>query len=143
MASGPDDAQRLRAAGLRVTQPRVAVMDAVRANPHADTETIVSALPSVSRQAIYDVLDALSTAGLVRRIQPAGHVARYESRIGDNHHHIVCRTCGLIADTDCTVGDAPCLTASHDHGFELDEAEVVFWGTCPECAASSKTRSQP
>ncbi|WP_072803755.1 Fur family transcriptional regulator [Rhodococcoides yunnanense] len=145
MTSGPGNAERLRAVGLRVTQPRVAVMDAVRANPHADTETIAGAvragLPTVSRQTIYDVLDALSRVGLLRRIQPAGHLVRYESRTGDNHHHIICRTCGLIADADCAVGEAPCLTASHDHGFELDEAEVIFWGTCPECAASTKTRS--
>jgi Fur family transcriptional regulator, stress-responsive regulator len=118
-------------------------MDAVRANPHADTETIASFVPTVSRQAIYDVLDALSTAGLLRRIQPAGHLARYESRIGDNHHHIVCRTCGLIADAECATGDTPCLTASDDLGFELDEAEVIFWGTCPKCVSPTETRSHP
>ncbi|MBY6412277.1 transcriptional repressor [Rhodococcus sp. BP-252] len=143
MASASDTAARLRAAGLRVTQPRIAVMDAVRANPHADTETIASVVPNTSRQAVYDVLDALSTAGLLRRIQPAGHRARYESRIGDNHHHIVCRTCGLIADAECATGETPCLTASDDHGFALDEAEVIFWGTCPKCAAPTETRSHP
>jgi len=124
-------------ADLRVTRPRTAVLEAVQANPHADTEAIFGAvraqLPEVSRQAVYDVLAALTTAGLVRRIQPSGHVARYESRVGDNHHHIVCRSCGAVADVDCAVGEAPCLTASDDHGFSIDEAEVVYWGLCPGC----------
>jgi Fur family ferric uptake transcriptional regulator len=129
----------LRGAALRVTRPRVAVLTAVHANPHADTETILGAaradLGEVSHQAIYDVLKVLTTAGLVRRIQPAGHVARYESRIGDNHHHVVCRSCGVIADADCAIGDAPCLTASDDHGFTIDEAEVIYWGQCSDCSA--------
>ncbi len=116
----PDLADQLRAADLRVTRPRVAVLEAVQANPHADTETIFSAvrggLPEVSRQAVYDVLHALTAAGLVRRIQPSGLVARYESRVGDNHHHVVCRVCGVIGDVDCAVGDVPCLTPSDDDG---------------------------
>lgn len=139
MAIAPGNAQRLRAAGLRVTQPRMVVMDAVQLHPHAHTDSIYTlartVLPSVSRQAVYDVLDALTTVGLVRRIQPAGHVARYEMRVGDNHHHIVCRGCGLIADADCAVGEAPCLSPSHNDGFVVDEAEVIYWGSCPECAS--------
>ena len=131
-------------ADLRVTRPRLAVLEAVYAQPHADTETIFSAvrsdLPEVSRQAVYDVLGALTTVGLVRRIQPSGLVARYESRVGDNHHHVVCRTCGVIADIDCSVGDAPCLTPSDENGvldgFVLDEAEVVYWGLCPACSTA-------
>lgn len=125
-----------------MTRPRVAVLEVVDANPHADTETIFSAvrvgLPDVSRQAVYDVLNALTTVGLVRRIQPLGMVARYESRVGDNHHHVVCRSCGIIADIDCAVGDAPCLTPSDDDnvldGFVLDEAEVIYWGLCADCS---------
>jgi Fur family transcriptional regulator, stress-responsive regulator len=131
-------------ADLRVTRPRLAVLEAVHAQPHADTETIFAAvrsgLPEVSRQAVYDVLGALTTVGLVRRIQPSGLVARYESRVGDNHHHVVCRTCGVIADIDCAVGDAPCLTPSDDNnvldGYVLDEAEVVYWGLCPDCSTA-------
>jgi Fur family ferric uptake transcriptional regulator len=132
----------LRGAELRVTRPRVAVLGAVHAHPHADTESIIGAvredLPEVSHQAVYDSLHTLTAAGLVRRIQPAGSVARYEARIGDNHHHLVCRSCGTVADVDCAVGAAPCLHASDDHGFTIDEAEVVFWGLCPAC---SPTRS--
>nr|WP_202422089.1 Fur family transcriptional regulator [Gordonia sp. SID5947] len=137
----------MRDADLRVTRPRVAVLEAVCASPHADTETIVGAvragLPDVSRQAVYDILRALTTAGLVRRIQPSGHVARYESRVGDNHHHVVCRSCGIIADVDCAVGEAPCLTPSDHQGFVLDEAEVIYWGLCAECAASPTSGSRP
>jgi Fur family ferric uptake transcriptional regulator len=132
----------LRGADLRVTRPRLAVLAAVREHPHADTDSIIGAvrdeLPGVSHQAVYDVLRALSTAGLVRRIQPAGSVARYEARVGDNHHHVVCRVCGTIADVDCAVGHTPCLTASDDHGFAIDEAEVTYWGLCPECAAATR-----
>jgi Fur family ferric uptake transcriptional regulator len=142
MATSPDNADRLRSADLRVTRPRVTVLEVVDQHPHADTDTIISAvrsvLPTVSRQAVYDVLGALTTARLVRRIQPAGHVARYESRVGDNHHHVVCRACGVIADADCAVGEAPCLNASDDHGFVLDEAEVIYWGLCPSCADATK-----
>jgi Fur family transcriptional regulator, stress-responsive regulator len=147
MPSTSDYADRLRAVELRVTRPRVAVMEAVHSHPHADTETIFGAvragLPDVSRQAVYDVLSALTAVGLVRRIQPSGSVARYESRIGDNHHHAVCRSCGVIADVDCAVGEAPCLTASDHNGFEIDEAEVIYWGLCPDCSASQVSRSHP
>jgi Fur family ferric uptake transcriptional regulator len=130
----------LRDVGLRVTRPRVAVLSAVRERPHADTESIIGAvranLGEVSHQAVYDVLRALTVAGLVRRIQPAGSVARYESRVGDNHHHAVCRRCGAITDVDCAVGAAPCLTASGGHGFAVDEAEVIYWGLCPGCSTA-------
>ncbi|HUE34250.1 MAG TPA: Fur family transcriptional regulator [Mycobacterium sp.] len=144
MSSTADYAEQLRVADLRVTRPRVAVLEAVHAHAHADTETIFSAvrlgLPDVSRQAVYDVLNALTSAGLVRRIQPLGLVARYESRVGDNHHHKVCRSCGVIADVDCAVGEAPCLTPSDDDnvldGFVLDEAEVIYWGLCPDCSTA-------
>jgi Fe2+ or Zn2+ uptake regulation protein len=145
VASTSDYAEQLRMADLRVTRPRVAVLEAVHANPHADTETIYGAartgLPEVSRQTVYDVLNALTTVGLVRRIQPSGSVARYESRVGDNHHHIVCRSCGVIADVDCAVGEAPCLTASDHNGFLLDEAEVIYWGLCPDCSTSHTSGS--
>ena len=131
--------RRLRGASLRVTAPRLAVLAAVDAHPHADTDSVIGAvrteLPAVSHQAVYDVLRALTAAGLVRRIQPSGSVARYEARVGDNHHHVVCRSCGTIADVDCAVGEAPCLAASEDRGFVIDEAEVTYWGLCRECAA--------
>jgi Fur family ferric uptake transcriptional regulator len=132
----------LRDVGLRVTKPRVAVLTAVYDHPHADTDSLREAtrqqLPTVSHQTVYDVLRALSVAGLLRRIEPAGSVARYEARVGDNHHHLVCRSCGDIVDVDCAVGETPCLTASEDHGYEIDEAEVVYWGQCPRCAASDE-----
>jgi Fur family transcriptional regulator, stress-responsive regulator len=147
VSSTSDYAEQLRAAELRVTRPRVAVMEAVHAHPHADTETIFGAvragLPEVSRQAVYDVLNALTAVGLVRRIQPSGSVARYESRIDDNHHHVVCRSCGVIADVDCAVGEAPCLAASEDNGFAIDEAEVIYWGLCSDCSTTEASRSQP
>ncbi len=131
----------LRGVSLRVTRPRVAVLSAVHDHPHADTDSIIGAvrehLGKVSHQAVYDVLGALTAAGLVRRIQPRGTVARYESRVGDNHHHAVCRSCGAIADVDCVVGTAPCLTASDDSGFVIDEAEVIFWGLCRDCSTRS------
>jgi Fur family transcriptional regulator, stress-responsive regulator len=130
----------LRGAALRVTRPRLAVLTAVHEHPHADTDSIIRAvrreLGEVSRQAVYDVLRALTGAGLLRRIEPAGSVVRYESRVGDNHHHVVCRSCGDIADVDCAVGDTPCLTASDGHGYAIDEAEVVYWGLCPSCSTS-------
>jgi len=149
--SSPDYADQLRMADLRVTRPRLAVLEAVYAHPHADTESIFSAvrvsLPDVSRQAVYDVLAALSASGLIRRIQPSGSVSRYESRVGDNHHHVVCRSCGVIADVDCAVGDTPCLTPSDPDGsldgFVLDEAEVIYWGLCPDCSATQTSRSLP
>ncbi|KAA5830730.1 transcriptional repressor [Saccharopolyspora hirsuta] len=127
----------LREAALRVTRPRVAVLSAVHDHPHADTESIIGAvrevLPKVSHQAVYDVLRALTAAGLLRRIQPMGSLARYEARVGDNHHHLACRSCGVVADVDCAVGAAPCLTASDARGFTIDEAEVIYWGLCPDC----------
>lgn len=139
--SATDAEDLLRGADLRVTVPRVAVLTAVHARPHADTDAIIRAVRDdagdVSTQAVYDVLRALTTAGLVRRIEPAGSVARYESRVGDNHHHVVCRRCGAIADVDCTVGVAPCLEAVDDHGYRLDEAEVIYWGLCPVCLSST------
>jgi Fe2+ or Zn2+ uptake regulation protein len=132
--------QSLRAAGLRVTQQRVAVLDAVRRLPHADTDALISAVRAetgeISHQAVYDVLRALTEAGIVRKIQPLGHIARYESRVGDNHHHVVCRGCGAIADVDCAVGQTPCLTASDTRGFVVDEAEVIYWGRCPDCTTA-------
>ena len=133
----------LRGAALRVTRPRVAVLSAVHANPHADTDAIIRVvrddLGEVSHQAVYDVLRALTVAGLVRRIQPTGSLARYEARVGDNHHHVVCRSCGAIADVDCAVDATPCLTASDDHGFAIDEAEVTYWGVCPACSTLPTT----
>ena len=124
-----------------MTRPRVAVLTAVQDHPHADTDSIIGVvredLGEVSHQAVYDVLRAVTAAGLVRRVQPMGSVARYESRIGDNHHHVVCRSCGAIADVDCVVGYAPCLTAADDTEYEIDEAEVIFWGRCPECVAAA------
>jgi Fe2+ or Zn2+ uptake regulation protein len=155
VTSAPDYAEQLRLADLRVTRPRVAVLGTVCEHPHADTETIFDSvrigLPEVSRQTVYDVLAALTTVGLVRRIQPSGSVARYESRVGDNHHHVVCRSCGVIADVDCAVGDAPCLTPFDGaelqdgplDGFTIDEAEVIYWGRCPECSKSHASGSRP
>jgi len=143
VATTSDFQEMLRGAALRVTRPRVAVLSAVYAHPHADTDSIIGAvrgdLPKVSHQAVYDSLHALTEAGLVRRIQPSGSVARYESRVGDNHHHVVCRSCGAIADADCAVGEAPCLTASDDRGFSIDEAEVIYWGLCPECSTTQSS----
>ena len=137
MTSDPE--ARLRSVSLRVTRPRVAVLSALADHPHVDTDTVIQLvrdeLPTVSHQAVYDVLKALTEAGLIRRIQPMGATARYESRVGDNHHHIVCRGCGAIADVECAVGHTPCLTASDSHGFVVEEAEVVYWGTCPDCTA--------
>jgi Fur family ferric uptake transcriptional regulator len=134
----PTTAEELRGAGLRVTAARVALLDTVRAGDHLGVEAIASRVRDrvghISLQAVYEALHALTAAGLVRRIEPAGHPARFEGRVGDNHHHVVCRSCGAVADVDCAVGDAPCLTASDDHGFTIDEAEVVYWGTCPDCS---------
>ena len=135
-----DVEQLLRGAALRVTRPRVAVLTAVYEHPHADTDSIIGVaredLGEVSHQAVYDVLRALTAAGLVRRIQPSGSVARYESRVGDNHHHVVCRSCGFLADVDCAVGNTPCLTASDDHGFAIEQAEVTYWGLCLDCSTT-------
>jgi Fur family ferric uptake transcriptional regulator len=142
----PEFTTALRGADLRVTRPRLAVLAAVHGNPHLDTEAIIrlvrAELPTVSHQAVYDVLRALTASGLVQRIRTAGATARYEARVGDNHHHVVCRSCGAIADVDCAVGHTPCLTASDDHGFVVDEAEVVYWGTCPACT-TVRTTTEP
>lgn len=131
----------LRTAALRVTRPRLAVLRSLSRHPHADTASVLAAVrteqPAVSHQAVYDVLGALADSGLVRRIQPAGSVARYELRVGDNHHHVVCRSCGAVADVDCAVGQRPCLDASDAPGFVIDEAEVTYWGTCASCSAAS------
>jgi Fur family transcriptional regulator, stress-responsive regulator len=138
---GMTPAEELRGAGLRVTAARVALLDTVRAGDHLDVEAIASGVRDrvghVTLQAVYDALHALTAAGLVRRIEPADSPARFERRVGDNHHHVVCRSCGVIADVDCAVGEAPCLTASDHHGFAIDEAEVIYWGLCPDCAARS------
>ena len=146
----PDTAsleRSLRTAGLRVTRPRLAVLGAVHEHPHLDTRALIVAararLGSVSHQAVYDVLRALVGAGLVRSIEPQGSDARYEARVGDNHHHVVCRDCGAVADVDCTEGAAPCLTPSADNGFVIDEAEVLFWGRCPSCAAGRPPAPSP
>ena len=129
--------QQLRTRGLQVTAQRLAVMAAVTASPHATTEELTEVvrakIGSISRQAVYDTLDVFTDKGLTRRIQPSGSVARYEDRVGDNHHHLVCRGCGLVVDIDCAVGSTPCLTADDDHGFEIDEAEVVYRGRCSDC----------
>ncbi len=143
MPEPPRSEQLLRETGLRVTPPRVAVLDTVYDNPHADTFSITglvrAELGDVSPQTVYNALRALTEVGLIRHIQPPGSVARYESRVGDNHHHIVCRSCGAIADVDCAIGAAPCLTPSDDHGFSIDEAEVVYRGLCPDCSLASAT----
>jgi len=136
-----DFEQLIRGSGLRVTPPRMAVLSAVYEHPHADTNSVFGVvregLGEVSHQTVYNALSALTAAGLVRHIQPPGSAARYESRVGDNHHHIVCRSCGAIADVDCAVGEAPCLTPSDDHGYAIDEAEVTYRGLCPGCATAS------
>jgi Fe2+ or Zn2+ uptake regulation protein len=133
----PTAEELLRGQGLRVTRPRVAVLDVLTQGGHLEVEEVTrqvrDRLDSVSTQAVYDVLGALSRAGLARRIEPAGSPARYEARVGDNHHHIVCRSCGIIEDVDCMVGERPCLDPGAGHGFEVDEAEVTFWGLCPSC----------
>jgi Fur family transcriptional regulator, stress-responsive regulator len=136
----------LRGAGLRPTAIRLAVLDALQAMPHAGVHDIAvhvqSALGSASRQAVYDAVDQLQLAQLVRRIEPAGSPARYEVRVDDNHHHVVCRRCGSVADIDCAVGEAPCLEPSQTHGFDLDEAEITFWGVCPECREKTMADGQ-
>ena len=138
MPTASDFELKLRGAQLRVTRPRLSVLGAVHDHPHADTDAIIGAvradLGEVSHQAVYDVLRVLTAAGLVRRIQPTGSVARYETQVADNHHHLVCRSCSVIVDVECAVGLTPCLTAPDDHGFTIDEAEVVYWGLCPDCS---------
>jgi len=140
---GPDPIEQqsivkqLRSCDLQVTAQRLAVMEAVTASSHATTEELTEAvrgkIGSISRQAVYDTLGLFVDKGLIRRIQPTGSVARYEDRVGDNHHHLVCRSCGIVFDIDCAIGSTPCLTADDDHGFEIDEAEVIYWGRCPDC----------
>jgi Fur family transcriptional regulator, stress-responsive regulator len=131
----------LRAAGLRITSPRLAVLQALYDIPHATAEALAEgarrSLGSVSKQAVYDALEAFTEAGLVRRLEPAGSAVRYETRTGDNHHHLVCRACGLVADVDCVVAAAPCLTPSDELGFVIDEAEVFFWGYCAGCQSQT------
>jgi Fur family ferric uptake transcriptional regulator len=139
----PTTAEELRGAGLRVTAARVALLQTVRAGGHLGVEAIASGVRDrvghISLQAVYDALHALTTAGLVRRIEPPGSPARFEGRVGDNHHHLVCRSCGAVVDVDCAVGHAPCLTASDDRGFSIDEAEVIYWGLCPDCSTLRST----
>lgn len=141
-----DPRARLREAGLRVTAPRQAVLGVLAEFPHSTADAVATAvrgrLGSVSTQAVYDVLAACVDAGLVRRIEPAGSAARYETRTGDNHHHVVCRSCGATADVDCVAGARPCLSPVDDGGFVIDEAEVVFWGTCPACHRASGARPE-
>jgi len=136
----PTTAAELRGAGLRVTAARVALLETVRGGDHLGIEAIASGVRDrighVSLQAVYEALHALTAAGLVRRIEPAGSPPRFEGRVGDNHHHIVCRSCDVVADVDCAVGEAPCLTASEDHGFSIDEAEVIYRGLCPNCSTA-------
>ena len=132
-------AQQLRDSGVHVTAQRVAVLRVVAARPHVTAddvaESVRAELGTISLQAVYDGLSALVGAGLVRRIEPAGSPARFETRVRDNHHHLICRECGSMVDVDCAVGDTPCLTAADDFGFDIDEAEVVYWGHCPQCVA--------
>ena len=136
----PTSAEELRGAGLRVTAARVALLETVRQGDHLGIEAITAGVRArvghVSLQAVYEALHALTAVGLIRRIEPAGGQPRFEGRVGDNHHHVVCRSCGVVADVDCAVGEAPCLTASDDRGFAIDEAEVVYWGMCPECSTA-------
>ena len=136
----PATAAELRGAGLRVTAARVALLETVREGDHLGVEAIASGVRDrvghISLQAVYEALHALTTAGLVRRIEPPGSPARFEGRVGDNHHHLVCRSCGAVFDVDCAVGHAPCLTASDDRGFAIDEAEVIYWGLCPDCSTA-------
>jgi Fur family transcriptional regulator, stress-responsive regulator len=140
-----DPANLLRRHGLQVTAQRLAVLRAVSGRPHCTSEEVAAAvraeIGAISRQAVYDVLGLLAEKGLIRRIQPAGSPARYEDRIGDNHHHVICRKCGRTSDVDCAVGHAPCLTAADDSGFEIDEAEVIYWGLCPDCRRQAAATS--
>jgi Fur family transcriptional regulator, stress-responsive regulator len=142
-----EPAALLRQRGIQVTAQRLAVLRAVAHQPHVTADVVADAvraeIGAISLQSVYDALNVLVTEGLVRRIQPSGSPARFENRVGDNHHHLVCRDCGRVVDVDCAVGSAPCLTASDRKGYEIDEAEVVYWGRCPECAARSRTAGPP
>jgi Fur family ferric uptake transcriptional regulator len=143
----PDPAEVLRQRGIQVTAQRLAVLRAVSAHPHATAETLADAVRAelgvISLQAVYDALGVLAAEGLIRRIQPAGSPARFEARVGDNHHHLICRVCGRMVDVDCAVGSAPCLTPIDAGGYDIDEAEVIYWGRCPDCAAASTTPARP
>jgi Fe2+ or Zn2+ uptake regulation protein len=136
-----DPASLLREHGVQVTAQRLAVLRAVSSRPHCTADDVAedvrAEIGAISRQAVYDALGMLAEKGLIRRIQPAGSPARYEDRVGDNHHHMICRTCGKTVDVDCAVGDAPCLTPADNLGYQIDEAEVIYWGTCPECLAAT------
>jgi Fe2+ or Zn2+ uptake regulation protein len=136
-----DPSELLRKYGLQVTAQRIAVLRAVSRRPHATADDVAAEvrgeIGTISRQAVYDALGMLAEKGLIRRIQPAGSAARFEARVGDNHHHLICRTCGKTVDVDCAVGEAPCLTAAADSGYRIDEAEVIYWGACPECLAAA------
>ncbi|MEU0943236.1 Fur family transcriptional regulator [Streptomyces canus] len=139
----PNTADELRGAGLRVTAARVALLETVRAGDHLAADAIATGvrdrLGHISLQAVYEALHSLTAAGLLRRLEPPGSPARFEGRVGDNHHHLVCRSCGAVVDVDCAVGHAPCLTASDDRGFSIDEAEVIYWGLCPDCSPQRLT----
>lgn len=137
MRSDVDAPAALRAAGMRVTEPRVAVFGALAAHPHASADALLAAVPEISKQSVYNALSDFADAGLVRRIEPAGHPMLFELRINDNHHHLVCTRCGAVADVDCATGAAPCLTPSNAHGFSVHTAEVTYWGLCPACADSA------
>ncbi len=141
MAASPETAALLRQHGVQVTAQRLAVLRAVSKRPHSTAPEIGAVvraeIGTVSLQAVYDALGALTEKGIIRRIQPAGSPARYEDRVGDNHHHLICRTCGRMVDVDCAVGLAPCLTAADNSGYEIDEAEVIYWGRCPDCVAAT------
>ena len=142
MATSTDPADLLRQHGLQVTAQRLAVMRAVSGRPHGTAEDVAEAvragIGTISRQAVYDALGILSEKGMIRRIQPAGSPARYEDRVGDNHHHLICRSCGRMEDVDCAVGETPCLTAADDLGYDIDEAEVIYWGRCPTCISDTR-----
>lgn len=141
----PDPADLLRERGIQVTAQRLAVLRAVGAAPHVTADAVAEAVRSeigaISLQSVYDALNVLVAEGLIRRIQPSGSPARFENRVGDNHHHLICRVCGRVVDVDCAVGSAPCLTAADDQGYDIDEAEVAYWGRCPECQAQAPTPS--
>ena len=141
METSVDKVALLRGHGVQVTAQRLAVLRAVSERPHStadDIERVVRAeIGAISRQAVYDALGTLTDKGILRRIQPASSPARYEDRVGDNHHHLICRTCSRMVDVDCAVGYTPCLTAADDSGYEIDEAEVIYWGRCPECVATT------
>jgi len=145
MATEPADLLRQR--GIQVTAQRLAVLREVGRRPHVTADGVAEAvraeIGAISLQSVYDALSVLVSEGLIRRIQPAGSPARFEDRVGDNHHHVICRTCGRTVDVDCAVGFAPCLTAAHDRGYEIDEAEVIYWGRCPDCVAKTAAASAP